>query len=240
MSKSEPGKKDLVTHLGLAGVASITVILFVFYIYLPTITNHGESITVPDLKGTLLDDLDESLEERGLRYRVEPDSGYSPEYLHLAVLKQFPLAETKVKEGRKIYITLNASKPPIVKMPSLIHLSLTDAEFKLENLGLSLGDITYMPDSTKNVIFGQYYHGDTLEPGYEISKGSKVDFEVGAGLGRPFQMMTLTGMPLDEAVSVVCGSELKIGNVFYEKKVSPLKKKQERKYLSNPLVPGRE
>lgn len=227
MSKSEPSKKDLLIHVGLAGVASIVILLFVFYIYLPFTTNHGESMTVPDLEGILLDDLGEFLEERDLRYEVEPDSGYSPKFPPFAVLKQFPLANAKVKEGRKIYITLNAAQPPVVKMPSLIQRSLKNAQLELRSLGLLLGEIRYRPDFALNTILGQYYDGKKLQAGDEIPKGSKIDFEVGDGLGnQTFQMLNLTDMVLDEAVFVMRGYGLKLGDVFYEKEGKIIKEKE--------------
>ena len=218
MSKAEPSKKDLLIHIGLAVLASIFVVLFVFYIYLPFTTNHGESMTVPNLEGILLDDLDEFLEERDLRYEIEPDSGYSPKFPPFAVLKQFPLPNAKVKEGRKIYITLNAAQPPVVKMPSLIQRSLKNAQLELRSLGLLLGDISYKPDFALNTILDQYYQGKKIKSGDEIPKGSKIDFEVGDGLGnQSFQMMNLTDMVLDEAVFVMRGYGLKLGDVFYQK-----------------------
>lgn len=217
MSKSEASKKNLLIHIGLAGVVSVVILLFVFYMYLPVTTNHGESMTVPNLEGILLEDLEEFLEERDLRYEVEPDSGYSPKYPPLAVLKQFPLPQAKVKEGRKIYITLNAATPPVVKMPSLIQRSLKNAQLELRSLGLLLGDIKYKPDFALNTILAQYYEGKKMNGGEEIPKGSKIDFEVGDGLGnQTFQMLNLTNMGLDEAVFVMRGYGLKLGDVFYE------------------------
>lgn len=217
MSKSEPGKKDLLIHIGLAGLATIGIILFVFYVYLPISTNHGESMTVPNLEGILLDDLGEFLEERDLRYEVEPDSGYSPKFPPLAVLKQFPLSGAKVKEGRKIYITLNATSPPVVKMIDLKGRSLKNAQLELRSLGLQLGDITYKPDFALNGILAQFYEGKPVSVGQEVPKGSKIDFEVGDGLGnQTFQMMDLTEMALDEAIFVMRGNGLKLGDVFYE------------------------
>ncbi|SMD32022.1 PASTA domain, binds beta-lactams [Reichenbachiella faecimaris] len=226
MSKSEPSKKDLLIHIGLAGIASVVILLFVFYVYLPFTTNHGESMTVPNLEGILLEDLDEFLEERDLRFEVEPDSGYSPKFPPLAVLKQFPLANAKVKEGRKIYITLNASQPPVVKMPSLIQRSLKNAQLELRSLGLLLGEIRYRPDFALNTILGQYYNGKKIKVGDEIPKGSKIDFEVGDGLGnQTFQMLNLTDMVLDEAVFVMRGYGLKLGDVFYEEEGKIVKEK---------------
>ena len=98
----------------------VLLILFFFYVYLPTTTNHGESITVPDLEGVNVEDLDRFLLERDLRFEVLEDSGFSTDYPPHTVLKQFPLPNSKVKENRKIYITLNSTNPPEVRMPDLV------------------------------------------------------------------------------------------------------------------------
>ena len=218
MSFKNPSWFDLLKHISLAVLSFVLIVLFVFYVYLPVTTNHGESMTVPDLEGIQLSELGEFLEERDLRYEVEPDSGYSAKYPPLAVLKQFPLANAKVKEGRKVYITLNAKAPPVVKMPKLIQRSLKNAQLELRSMGLALGEITYKPDFAINSILGQYYQGKPIAEGMSIPKGSKVDFEVGDGLGnQTIQMLDLTSLDLEEAIFVMRGYGLKLGDVFYEK-----------------------
>lgn len=71
---------DVLKHLGIALGVGLIITLFFFYIYLPTTTNHGESITVPDLVGMPLSELDEFVVQRDLRYEVS-DSSYSPNIL---------------------------------------------------------------------------------------------------------------------------------------------------------------
>ena len=75
MGSRATGKIDLLKHLGLSIVALVLIVLFVFYVYLPFSTNHGESLTVPNIEGVMLDELGEYLEERDLRYEIDPDSG---------------------------------------------------------------------------------------------------------------------------------------------------------------------
>jgi hypothetical protein len=79
------------------GVILTTAVIY-FYIYLPSTTNHGESITVPDLTGVQVEELEEYLTKHELRYAVN-DSSYSADHPALAVLRQFPhagsLGETK-------------------------------------------------------------------------------------------------------------------------------------------------
>ena len=67
-----------------------SIIFFIFYLYFPIITNHGDTITVPNLMGMKLEDLDEFLSDRDLRYEVLDDSSYSSEYPPFTVLQQNP------------------------------------------------------------------------------------------------------------------------------------------------------
>ncbi|UXP31438.1 PASTA domain-containing protein [Reichenbachiella agarivorans] len=216
--KKKTSKTKFLKHLGFATATMIFLIYAVFKFYFPLITNHGESMTVPNLEGISLADLDEYLEERDLRYEIEEDSGYSAQYPPLTVLKQFPMANSKVKQGRKIYITLNAVKPPVVKIPSLKGRSLKNAQLELRSLGLELGEIRYQPDFALNTILAQYHEGKAIQAGQEIAKGSIIDFEVGDGLGNQnFQMLNLKNLSLDEAIFVLRGFGLNVGDVYYEK-----------------------
>ena len=69
--------KDLLIHLGIILVIGCLLLLGFFYWYLPMSTNHGETITVPDVQGVALADLDDFLESRDLQFEVTTDSGFS-------------------------------------------------------------------------------------------------------------------------------------------------------------------
>jgi len=75
----------ILKHLGITVGVGIIIIVIFFYWLLPFITNHGETITVPDIKGMHVDDLDDVLLERSLRYEVNRDSGYSADEEPLVV-----------------------------------------------------------------------------------------------------------------------------------------------------------
>ncbi len=205
-------------HLGIMVGIGIVLILFFFYVYLPTATNHGESITVPNLEGVNLVDLDDFLVKRNLRYEVLADSGFSTKYPPNAVLKQFPLPHSKVKENRKVYITLNSSEPPTVRMPNLVDGSVKNAQLVLKSKDLFLGSIRYVPDLAANAVIEQRLNGKKIAMDEMVPKGSKIDLIVGDGLGRQdFEAPDLIGLKYDEADFVVISSGLKIGNVRFEK-----------------------
>ncbi len=207
---------DILKHIVLMGLLSAGLLAGFFYIFLPYITNHGESITVPDITGLSYGDLNEFLTQRNLRYEVNTDSGYSAEYPPLTVLKQYPEGGQKVKENRVIYITLNAKHPPNVKMPRLVEGSLKNAEIVLESYGLVRGKIIYKPDPAQNAVLQQLYKGKPIPDGALIAKGSQIDLVVGDGLGKQvFTMPDLVGMQMDEAKIMVVGSGLHVGKITY-------------------------
>ena len=210
----EKSWQALLTHVGFMGIVIITLILIFFFVYLPSTTRHGETVTVPNLEGMSLLEMDDFLKKRHLNYEVS-DSGYSSQYPPLAILKQFPLAGSYVKENRKIYLTVISKKPKSVNMPDLIDGSLKNAELVLDNAGLKRGKITYKPDLASNAILEQLFKGEKIEPGAKVEMGSEIDLIVGDGLGqRIFSVPRFIGLPIDEADFSIKGSGLNTGSVI--------------------------
>ena len=208
--------KSLAKHLLITVGSGITIVLTFFYIYLPVSTNHGETITVPDVRNQPFGELDNILVSRNLRYEINADSGYSAGQAPLTVLNQFPRSNSKVKENRKIYITLNARQVPMVKMPNLMDKSLMIAQVILKSLDLNLGKIKYVPLTGLNTIVTQQYNGEEIPPGGLIPRGSKVDFEVANGDGSTSWIIKrFIDQPLDEAEIAIRGAGLQLGTITY-------------------------
>ncbi len=203
-------------HLGIAIGLAVIIVLVFFYIFLPLTTNHGETITVPSVVNQHVDDLENILTSRSLGYEVKVDSGYSDTQAPFTVLDQFPKANARVKENRKIYVTLNSSKPPLVKMPDLIDKSLKIAEITLQSFGLKSGSKEYKPDLALNVILEQRINGREVLPGEMIPKGSKIDLTIGDGYGnRTWEMYSYINQSLSDTKVTIAGSGLELGNVNY-------------------------
>ncbi|HEX8039827.1 MAG TPA: PASTA domain-containing protein, partial [Chryseosolibacter sp.] len=167
----------LLVHLILAIALLILLGVFYFYVYLPHITNHGESITVPNVEGLPIAKVEEFLASHDLRYEVN-DSSYSSEYPPLTVLKQFPAAGAKVKENRKIFVSINRRNPPTVKMPDLIDGSLTNAEAVLRGSELKRGKIHLVRGPFLNVVKEMQINGNKVVPGVLVPKGTVIDLVV--------------------------------------------------------------
>ena len=204
-------------HLVIIITIIVLIVLGFFYLYLPKATNQGETLTVPNLEGIPLQQVDEYLTKRNLRYEVTADSSFSSVHPPLTILKQDPRAGSKVKENRKIYISVNAANPPKVNMPKLKDGSVKNAMMVLESLGLILGEIEYVPDLAQNAVLKQLYKGKEIPEGASIPKGAKIDLVVGDGLGNQvFTVPDVVGMDIEDAEVIIKGSGLKIGTMINE------------------------
>jgi eukaryotic-like serine/threonine-protein kinase len=195
-------------------LGSILLIAIVyFYIYLPSVTNHGESITVPDLKGMEFEELETFLTKNDLRFAVN-DSAYSSDFPPLAVLRQFPQPGSKVKENRVIYVSLNRVLPPTLPIPDLVDRSLINAEVVLKSIELKRGRILYVPDPFRNLVKEMRFEGNKIEPGTRITKGAVIDLVVGDGNGpADFTIGNLLGDSFETAKFKLMGWNLHLGTV---------------------------
>jgi eukaryotic-like serine/threonine-protein kinase len=183
------------------------------------ITHHGQNISVPDLRGLTISKLDSILVSHNFHYKVV-DSLFDAERSPGAVLDQDPAPKSSVKEGRTIYLTINATQPPDVKMPDLVDVSYRQAEAMLQSFGLVAGDIIYRSDLAKNAVLDQLYNNKTIRPGTMIPKGSAIDLVLGDGLGDiEVPVPDLIGLSRDEAWSKLRRSSLALGIVNYDEDV---------------------
>lgn len=201
-------------HLGFIGFVVVALILIFFFMYLPSTTRHGETVTVPNLEGMSLLEMDNFLKKRQLNYEVS-DSNFVEKLPPLTILKQYPLHGAHVKEKRKIYLTVNQNQPNFITMPDLIDGSLKNAELVLKSYGLKRGEIRYKPDLASNAVLDQLFEGEPIAAEAKIRKGSKIDLVVGDGLGRRvFSVPRFIGLPIDEADFSIKGSGLNTGSVI--------------------------
>jgi beta-lactam-binding protein with PASTA domain len=171
----------LLLQLLLAFSALGVIALLFFYIYLPNITNHDRTMTVPAMEGKSIDQLDDFLAERSLRYGLQ-DSAYSSKYPAHTILDQYPAAGAKVKVGREILVSVNRVSPPTVTVPNAIDGSVVNAEAVLRSNQLKRGKIIYVRGLFP-VVIEMKCEGRTLTPGERIPMGSTVDLVVTDGEG---------------------------------------------------------
>ena len=209
-------KRDVFLHLGIILISFVLLALVFFYVYLPYTTHHNQIVTVPDLSGKKLADLEAFLEQNDLEYLVD-DSTYDPLKAPTTVYQQYPVAGSQVKKGRKIFIGIHSFRPPMVKMPNLINRSLVNAEGELASFGLRKGDVKFVPDLQQNAVLKQFYNGREITEGSDVPKGSLINLVVGDGLGnQEFDVPILVGQSREEAEFALTGMGLNLGAITYQ------------------------
>ena len=79
-------------------------------------THHGEAVVVPDVKGMTVGEAGKVFENKGLACVIS-DSTYVKDKPAGCILDYNPAAGQKVKEGRIIYLTINAINIPLQAFP---------------------------------------------------------------------------------------------------------------------------
>ncbi len=199
----------LLLHLLIAGTILLLLCFFYFFVYLPNTTNHGESITVPNVEGLPIDKVQEFLTRHDLIFEVN-DSTYSSKYPPLTVLKQFPAPGSRVKEGRRVYVSINRVNPPTVPLPNLIDGSLINAEARLRANELKRGRIHLVRGPFLNVVKEMRIDGIKVEPNIRIPKGTMIDLVVMDGGSSDLPTPDLINYPYDEAEISLKGANLNV------------------------------
>ncbi len=190
--------------------SAIALLLFTF-LCLNWYTQHGDFVSVPNVIGKSMYDAKKELGDFDLDYLVA-DSTYDESKPPLSVLDQQPRKGAKVKEGRKIYITLNSSQPPSVKIPNIIDNSRRQAELILTSWGLKVGNLIYIPDMAKDAVLNIQVMGKIVKPGLVVPKGTIIDLVLGDGFGNQIvEVPPLTDLTVLEAKAVLDAVHLNVG-----------------------------
>lgn len=171
--------KKIFLHIGLMIVAAI-VIGWLAMLWLGVWTRHGDTITVPAVKSLSYERAFEMLSAEDLK-GIIADSVYDTHTKPGTVIEQNPKAGTIVKEGREVFLTINAFTPKMVTLPALTDISLRQARSILE--GLDIRDIreTRVPSEFKDLVLSASYRGSRLMPGARVPVNATVTLEVGEG-----------------------------------------------------------
>jgi eukaryotic-like serine/threonine-protein kinase len=188
----------------LAGLILMVILLFLLSILLGPLTRHGKNKTVPNVVGKTFEEARKILEKNGFDVIVQ-DSIYSDTIAKGSVLKQVPEGDAIVKISRTVYLTVNRYVPPVVEMPNLVDFSFRNAELQLKNMGLRVGDTSFVEDFAKNTVREQRYHkGERIPPGTKIPQGTLIDLVLANGVGTTeFTVPNLIGMTYGSAKTLL-------------------------------------
>lgn len=198
--------KYLIKNLTISIVLFIVVLTLTIYFvlgYLNSYTLHGESVTVPNIKGLVYDDAVGKLEEEGFRYELV-DSIFDRTKKPGEVVVQIPTPESQVKEGRKIYITINARSKKTIKLflDNVISGSST-LRGAMDNLGsydVIVDSIQYVDYQYNDIVLGVLdYKGKSLKSEDLVYAGTRLIIKVGRKGFKSVIVPDLENFTVDEA-----------------------------------------
>ncbi|MDR0604677.1 MAG: PASTA domain-containing protein [Bacteroidales bacterium] len=162
-------------------ILSSVVIICVITWLTHYITFHGKEYDLPDFTGFNMEQIDKfDREENIYDYKfVIIDSSFVPDKKGGIILTQDPAPNSKVKKGRKIYLSISAVSMPKIEMPNLVDLSFRQAENMLRSNDLKLGQVIYKASKFPNAVLEQRYKGRIIAAGSLIPYQSTITLIVG-------------------------------------------------------------
>ena len=116
------------------GVSAFLIFQNVFYV---------PDTVVPSVIGNSLEVAQEKLYTAGLQIKASGEE-FNDKIAQNSIIKQDPIAGSKVKEHREVYVVVSkGGKVITVNIPDLRNKELKEATALIEEYGLTLGKITY-------------------------------------------------------------------------------------------------
>lgn len=154
----------------------VAIVLFILNVY----TRHNESVDVPAVKGLQIEEARGILNSASLECEVV-DSIFVTGGIPGAVIEQTPKEASKVKEGRTVFLTIQAKGIQMVAIPELKDYSRRQAEAQLNSLGFDKIVINEVPSAYAGIVISISYKGKELSPNQKVPKGATLRMTVGAG-----------------------------------------------------------
>jgi len=195
--------------------------------FLGCYTNHGESVQVDNFTGMHISDAKRQGRDKDFKFEVL-DSVWKEGKPSGIILNQTPKPLARVKEGRKIYVTVTG-EPESYRLPEI---KLSSYEFdryakKIGNFGVKsrVKERVYDRKQAEGSILYFYHQGKKVtegevKSGYYVMPGDVLEFVVTEQLSNELQTPDLVCMNYSAAEFLVSSSNLIIGSVNEEDAIS--------------------
>ena len=187
-------KNPYVLNLLLAVVVACALI-YGTLVWLDKYTRHNEAVVVPDVKGLKIEEAAEFFKNNNLRYNVI-DSVFSKDVEPGAIVELVPSAGSKVKEGRIVFITVNALTSQMATIPEVEDLSFRQAYALLKARGFEKVEIEYVPGDFKDLAVSVDLRGRTLAKGEHVPLTAPLVLKVSSG-DAELPTDSLSNMPVE-------------------------------------------
>jgi len=204
--------RSLLKYLIAFTFFSLSGIVILDYFILPNYVGYNNEHYLPDVRGEYLEKATYQL--RSLRFNTKPILiPYSESHTPGTVIKMFPRAFTKVKEGRTIDLTI-AGKDEDIEIPDISNLSLRNAKLTLTKLGLGIDTIIYEYD---NVISDGYISFQLPRKGQTVKSSTNMTLGVSRGVPPDYYIIPdIVNYSLTRARKSIINEGLRVGEITYE------------------------
>ena len=204
--------RSLLKYLIAFTFLSFSGIVILDYFILPNYVGYNNEHYLPDVRGEYLEKATYQL--RSLRFNTKPILiPYSESHTPGTVIKMFPRAFTKVKEGRTIDLTI-AGKDEDIEIPDISNLSLRNAKLTLTKLGLGIDTIIYEYD---NVISDGYISFQLPRKGQTVKSSTNMTLGVSRGAPPDYYIIPdIVNYSLTRARESIINEGLRVGEITYE------------------------
>lgn len=208
-------KNWIVRNLTIAVVVVVALVVGAM-VFLNVVTQHNREIEVPDFSNMSVAEAEYAAAQAGMRVEVA-DSVFVKRMKRGAVYRQNPSAGSKVKEGRRVVLTINAVNAKKVTMPNLVGLSLRQAKAELLSRGLVLNRLVYVQDMATNNVLRQLKGNREIEPGTMIDSETAIDLVLGLNdLDNRTYVPDVTGLKNMSAVEAMFDHSLNIKDLRFD------------------------
>lgn len=204
--------KKYLKPLGISLGILILVFILIDKIIMPIYVQKGKTTKVPDVVGYTFEEARQKLISAGLEPK---ESEYRPDkrYKIGTVILQNPIAESEVKFGRGVYLTISGGEVQ-VEVPNLKGKSIREASFNLERYGFKLGMISYEPSEE---IFANTIIRQDILPNVKVPSGTRINVVVSQGKASDLRSVPeLATKTYSEAEKLIIDAGFRVGKITYE------------------------
>ncbi|MDR0844998.1 MAG: PASTA domain-containing protein [Tannerella sp.] len=164
----------------IAAVILLCLLVFLVLRGLNIYTRHNMAIVIPDVKGLQLADASIFLKNSNLNFTVI-DSVYTKDVAPGAIVDIIPPIGSKVKDGRIVFITLNAREQQKGVIPNVVDISFRQAYALMQSLGFTDIEVKYVEGQYLDLVLGVESGGRNLDAGTQAPLSSKLVLKVSSG-----------------------------------------------------------
>ena len=174
----------LFSRFFIYNILIITISLCVFLFALNAILNiailHKKTVFIPSMNGITLKNMQKKEWYSDFEYEIL-DSTYVDSLSPEEIISVYPNVGSEVTKGRKLYLTVNVSDKPMVRLPNVLNASYGAAKQKLLNKKIYVDSMQYVDDIAKKAVVGVMHQKKKLRKGQKIRSGTHVWLLIGNG-----------------------------------------------------------